>query len=408
MKNKKLIKILMLLTLTMLPEIVFATDYIVCDTDKKFPKIFAEMTSTFMTIIKIAVPIILVISGMISFLKVTFSSKVEDEMKKAKTKLINSIVAAVVIFFIFSIVNFAVSLVAGANNKFMSCVNCFIDSDKCTVVTEKGEKICPGFMNDSTKYDKDCNPINTGTNNTNNTTNNTNNTPNNNGSTQSNQQTNINGETNQNIQKASNPKIENINGVTYASDDIFKRILIVNKTYSIPSNYEAMNPGNFDYCEICLTQDTLEAFNQMQADAKSIGLDLYIGSGFRSYNYQKQLYNNYVSTSGKNAADTFSARPGYSEHQTGLAIDICSKDLSSDKCITSKFDNTEHAKWLNQNAHKYGFIIRYPYGKNEITGYKYESWHLRYVGKEFAQRLYNNGNWITIEEYFGITSKYSN
>ena len=203
MKNKKLIKILMLLTLTMLPEIVFATDYIVCDTDKKFPKIFAEMTSTFMTIIKIAVPIILVISGMISFLKVTFSSKVEDEMKKAKTKLINSIVAAVVIFFIFSIVNFAVSLVAGANNKFMSCVNCFIDSDKCTVVTEKGEKICPGFMSDKTEYDEDCNPINNGTNNTSTTTNNgTNNTstttnnnintPNNNVSTSSNTTTKAN------------------------------------------------------------------------------------------------------------------------------------------------------------------------------------------------------------------------
>ncbi len=169
-KNAKIITILLA---SIMPEIVFATDYIICDTDKKFPLVFAQMTSTFMTIIKIFVPILLVISGMISFLKVTFSGKVEDELKKAKSKLVNSIIAAVVIFFIFSIVNFAVSLVAGANNKFMSCVNCFINSDKCAIEKDNGEKICPGFINDQTKYDDDCKPIKTETNKANTSTPNT-------------------------------------------------------------------------------------------------------------------------------------------------------------------------------------------------------------------------------------------
>ena len=102
---------------------------------------------------------------------------------------------------------------------------------------------------------------------------------------------------------------------------------------------------------------------------------------------------------GKALADTYSARPGHSEHQSGLAIDINMAD--------SAFDSSPEAKWLNDNAYKYGFILRYPKGKDNITGYMYESWHFRYVGTELANKLYNDGNWITLEEYFGIDSKYS-
>ncbi len=172
------------------------------------------------------------------------------------------------------------------------------------------------------------------------------------------------------------------NGVTYIDD-----ILIANKTYSLPSNY---GKG--------LTIETTNAFNKMKEAAKKENLSIKIVSGFRSYSLQKTLYNNYVAIDGKKEADTYSARPGHSEHQTGLAFDI---NKASDA-----FDNTKEAKWLYDNCYKYGFILRYPKGKEDKTGYMYESWHFRYVGTKLATTLYNAGDWITLEEYFGITSKY--
>ena len=172
------------------------------------------------------------------------------------------------------------------------------------------------------------------------------------------------------------------NGVTY-----IEGYLVVNKTYTLPSSY-----GNG------LTNATTEAFNKMQAAAKVDGLNIYISSGFRSYSYQKTLYNNYVNRDGVTAADTYSARAGHSEHQSGLAFDV--------NTINDSFANTEEGKWLNDNCYKYGFILRYPNGKSDETGYQYEPWHFRYVGVELAEKLYNNGNWITVEDYFGITSKY--
>lgn len=172
------------------------------------------------------------------------------------------------------------------------------------------------------------------------------------------------------------------NGVTY-----IEGYLVVNKTYTLPSSY-----GNG------LTNATTEAFNKMQAAAKVDGLNIYISSGFRSYSYQKTLYNNYVNRDGVVAADTYSARAGHSEHQSGLAFDV--------NTINDSFANTEEGKWLNDNCYKYGFILRYPNGKSDETGYQYEPWHFRYVGVELAEKLYNNGNWITVEDYFGITSKY--
>ena len=172
------------------------------------------------------------------------------------------------------------------------------------------------------------------------------------------------------------------NGLTYIDG-----VLIANKTYSLPSNY---NPG--------LTSETGEAFNQMKMDAQNSGLNIEIISGFRSYARQNTIYNNYVSRDGKESADRYSARAGHSEHQTGLAIDINS--------LNTSFENTEEGKWLKENSYKYGFILRYPKGKEEITGYMYEPWHYRYVGRELATKLYSNGSWLTIEEYFGITSQY--
>ena len=177
-------------------------------------------------------------------------------------------------------------------------------------------------------------------------------------------------------------EIKQINGVTYIDG-----ILIANKTYSLPSTY-----GNG------LTKETTNAFNNLKADAQALGLTLINSSGYRSYNDQKYIYNNYVKRDGQTNADTYSARPGHSEHQTGLAFDLNSIDMS--------FDNTPESNWVKHNCFKYGLIIRYPKGKEHITGYMYEPWHLRYVGTELATKLYNNGDWITLEEYFGIDSKY--
>ena len=174
-----------------------------------------------------------------------------------------------------------------------------------------------------------------------------------------------------------------INGVTY-----IENILIANKTYKLPSNY-----GNG------LTKETKKAFNDMDAEATSLGLNLYISSGFRSYYDQKYIYNNYVSRDGKMKADTYSARAGHSEHQTGLAFDL--------NTINDSFTYTNEGKWVHDNCYRFGLIIRYPKGKDDITGYMHESWHLRYVGINLATELYNNGDWITLEEYFGIDSKYN-
>lgn len=187
--------------------------------------------------------------------------------------------------------------------------------------------------------------------------------------------------------------IETIDGVTYADG-----ILIVNKTYSLPSSYRAPKSDGYEFCTTCLTDETLNAFNEMQADAKSLGLNIYISSGFRSYSYQENLYNNYVAQDGQLAADTYSARAGHSEHQTGLAFDL--------NTIDDSFANTPEGQWIKDNCQKYGLILRYPKGKESKTGYQYESWHLRYVGKELAEKLYNNGEWITLEEHFNLSSTY--
>lgn len=178
--------------------------------------------------------------------------------------------------------------------------------------------------------------------------------------------------------------IEKINGLYYIDG-----ILIANKSYTLPSSY---NPGG-------LLDSFQNAFSTMQSAAANDGISLSVISGYRSYSRQNTIYNNYVSRDGKVKADTYSARAGHSEHQTGLAADINS--------LSQSFKNTKEGQWLNEHCSEYGFIIRYPEGKESITGYIFEPWHIRYVGKELASALYNNGDWITLEEYFGITSQYS-
>ena len=200
-------------------------------------------------------------------------------------------------------------------------------------------------------------------------------------------------------------KIEYTDGAYYVDG-----YLIANKTYPLTSNWLPKNTHSKDFnddkaCQTCIDETAWKAWNEMKSDANAAGFNIWIQSGFRSYGLQEWLYNKYAKRDGYEKADKYSARAGHSEHQTGLAFDICSKDLP---CISSGFNNTAPAKWLETNAYRYGYILRYPKGKENETGYMYESWHFRYVGKELAEKLYNDGAWLTMEDYFGITSKYSN
>lgn len=181
-----------------------------------------------------------------------------------------------------------------------------------------------------------------------------------------------------------NPNINTVNGVTYVDG-----IVIANKTYSLPKDY---NPYGGD-----LSPEVQSAFSKMAKDAATEGLNLYISSGFRSYEYQVGLYERYANRDGYAAADKYSSRAGYSEHQTGLCFDL--------NTIDDSFAYTDEGIWVDKNCYKYGFIVRYPKGKEDITGYQYEPWHLRYLGVDLATDVYNSG--MCLEEYLGITSEYA-
>ena len=169
-------------------------------------------------------------------------------------------------------------------------------------------------------------------------------------------------------------------GLTY-----IKGILVVNKSYPLPEDY---NPGE--------DPEARAAFNRMKEAASAEGLSLTLSSSFRSYNRQASLYSSYVSRDGQAAADMYSARPGHSEHQSGLAFDLAP--------ASDAFAGTPEALWAAENCYKYGFIIRYPKGKEAITGYQYEPWHLRYLGVEAASKVAASG--LCLEEYLGVDSRY--
>ena len=135
--------------------------------------------------------------------------------------------------------------------------------------------------------------------------------------------------------------------------------------------------------------------------ASAAGTPMMLSSGYRSYKMQVSLYAYYVQTQGQSVADTQSARPGHSEHQTGLAADLAPADGSCN--VESCFATTPAGMWLAANAYKYGFIIRYPSDKTSVTGYSYEPWHIRYVGVELAGKLHA-ARIETLEEYFKLPS----
>lgn len=161
---------------------------------------------------------------------------------------------------------------------------------------------------------------------------------------------------------------------------------VVNKTYPLTSDYA---PGG-------LTAETDAAFKKLVDGAASDGIKIFLVSGYRSYTKQQNTYLGWCNTYGQKEADRISARPGFSEHQLGMAIDVNSLEES--------FADTAEGKWLAAHCWEYGFIIRYPKGKEHLTGYAYEPWHIRYVGKDLAKKVTDSG--LCLEEYFGIDSVY--
>jgi len=151
--------------------------------------------------------------------------------------------------------------------------------------------------------------------------------------------------------------------------------------------------------EMMMRKEVADALKALFAGAKKDGNDLMVASAYRPYTMQENLYSRYVAQQGQAAADTQSARPGFSEHQTGLAVDVEPADRSCE--VEVCFADTPAGKWIAANAYKYGFTLRYHQGQDDVTGYMYEPWHIRYVGKELAEELHRQGD-PTLEQFFDL------
>lgn len=184
---------------------------------------------------------------------------------------------------------------------------------------------------------------------------------------------------------------------TKATKDLNTNTILVNKYNYLTEDYVPENLQTVDkkYSSktLQLVDYAKEAFEELSEAASKENYTVLAMSSYRSYQYQYNLYNRYVNTDGIEAADTYSARPGYSEHQTGLAVDVY-----NGKEDFTNFEKTKEYNWMQDNAYKFGFILRFPKDKVLETGYQYESWHYRYVGKEIAKYIHDNN--LCFEEYY--------
>ena len=177
----------------------------------------------------------------------------------------------------------------------------------------------------------------------------------------------------------------------------YENTVLCNKFYYlgddyVPKDLTTIN-NNYSSGNKQMTKDAALAFEEMAKAAKKAGYTVRAVSTYRSYSYQTNLYNNYAKQDGTEKADTYSARAGYSEHQTGLAVDVDNAKVSY-----TKFGTTKEFGWMKDNAYKYGFILRYTKETEFITGYINEPWHYRYVGKDIAKYIYEHP--MTYEEYY--------
>lgn len=184
-------------------------------------------------------------------------------------------------------------------------------------------------------------------------------------------------------------------------------MILVNKEYYLSRDYVPDDLAPIRYYAAdrspegrYMIKEAADQFNRMAEAAATDGLEIVMTTAYRSYGFQSTLYNNYVKAHGQKEADRFSARPGHSEHQTGLAVDISAPSVGY--ALTQDFEGTPEWNWLMEHAREYGFILRYPKGKTQITGYMYEPWHFRYVGVEPAKKIEESA--ITLEEYLSQSS----
>ena len=188
--------------------------------------------------------------------------------------------------------------------------------------------------------------------------------------------------------------------------------VLVNRAFLLPESYEPkdlVKPDiEFDTTVVSdknyLRKVAATALEKMVKEAKKKKLKIIGVSGYRSYARQKQVYNQSAATNGKSHADKYCAVPGSSEHQTGLSIDVSSPDVKN--ALQPSFASTKESKWIEKNAHRFGYVVRYPKKKQKITGYNYEPWHLRYVGPKVAAYLYENE--LTLEEYYNVSMNKEN
>lgn len=183
----------------------------------------------------------------------------------------------------------------------------------------------------------------------------------------------------------------------YDTDSI---LVITNKKHALPAGYEPkdlVRPQVEMLNECFLRSLAASALEEMFAAADNAGVHLVLGSGYRAESLQKLLYDGYVEQYGREVADYISSRPGYSDHQTGLAVDIADHDALT--YLTEAFADTPEGVWLKEHAHEFGFVMRYPKDREDITGFAYEPWHFRYVGTEAAGAIHEQGEWYTLEEY---------
>lgn len=194
----------------------------------------------------------------------------------------------------------------------------------------------------------------------------------------------------------------------HSIDDPASIWVVVNKLRPLepkdyaPTDLEAPNVTlrlNAQEQEMLMRSEVARALEEMFAAASKEGLSLMVASAYRPYTLQENLYNRYVAEQGQAAADTQSARPGHSEHQTGLAVDVEPADQTCE--IELCFADKPEGKWVAANGHKYGFVLRYHEDKDDITGYMFEPWHLRYVGKSLAGELHKQRN-PTLEQFFNL------
>ncbi len=211
-----------------------------------------------------------------------------------------------------------------------------------------------------------------------------------------------------------NPKLQGVEAIIAVNEGLYRPFyentivvsepndytVLVNKYSSLASVYEPVDlvqKGDNRF----LRQSAYKALDEVNKQMQKSGLQVYLISAYRGYDRQKTLYDNYAAKDGVENADTYSARPGFSEHQTGLAMDVLGVETYSGDLEDAGFENTKEYKWLTENGYKYGLILRFPKGQENVTGYMYEPWHWRYVGEDVASFMHEN-NITTLEEYHAL------